>query len=481
MTDRTVSRRRLLKATGGIAGLMALPSIGTPASAAVDRPNILFIMADDLGYADLSCFGRRDYRTPALDALAAQGVRFTDAYANSPVCSPTRLALMTGRYQHRLRAGLEEPIAQQDHGLPPDHPTLPGLLRARGYTTALVGKWHLGRLPNYGPLKSGYDHFWGFRGGGIDYFTHGFAGRDDLWDDESRIQADGYLTDLLADRAIDVIRQSAADRKPFFVSLHFSAPHWPWEGPDDRAEAERIKANPTPAAYFHFDGGTQKTYAAIVQRMDHQIGRVLKTLESLGIARNTIVVFTSDNGGERFSDTWPFSGRKTELLEGGIRVPQIATWPGRIPAGSVTDQVFMTMDWLPTLLAMAGGAPSPSHPPDGLDLSAVLTGKAPRADRTVFWRHFNLEQEACREGDWKYLKIAGNSFLFNLADDPLERANLKARQPERFDRLVVSYRKWNEGMLPQDPLATTVGISGLEAADRNPSPTGHSMPPPRKP
>src|SRR5512142_2275286 len=319
--------------------------------AAEPRPNILFILADDLGYADLSCYGRRDYTTPNIDRLASGGVKFVQAYANSAVCSASRTALITGRYQYRLPVGLEEPIAREqnrDPGLPPEHPTLPSLLKKAGYRTHLVGKWHLGRLPKYGPLKSGYDHFWGFRGGGLDYFSHksGPANTDtaDLWEDDVKIERAGYLTDLLGDRAVSVIESGAKSRQPFLLSLHFNAPHWPWEGPGDEAESKRVRA------LMDFDGGTLQTYARMVERMDFQVGRVLKALDSGGIARQTIVVFTSDNGGERFSDTWPFTGRKTDLLEGGLRVPALVCWPECIPAGRTSEQAMITMDWFPTLL-----------------------------------------------------------------------------------------------------------------------------------
>src|SRR5215471_7769179 len=276
--------------------------------AADPPPNFVFIMADDLGYADVSCYGRRDYQTPNVDRIAAEGMKFTQAYANSAVCSATRTALITGRYQYRLPVGLEEPLGGgRNVGLPGGHPTLPSLLRESGYGTTLIGKWHLGSLPEYSPLKSGYDHFWGFRGGGVDYFTHKSApantNTDDLWDDDAKLHQTGYLTDLLGGRGVAVIADYAKANRPFFLSLHFNAPHWPWEGPDDEAESQRIKA------LTDFDGGSQKTYARMVGELDLQVGRVLKALDDSGIGGNTVVIFTSDNGGERFADTWPFTGR----------------------------------------------------------------------------------------------------------------------------------------------------------------------------
>jgi arylsulfatase A-like enzyme len=278
---------------------IATAAAGLLRAADTAHPNIVFILADDLGYADLSCYGRRDYSTPNIDALARQGVRFTQAYANSAVCSATRTALITGRYQYRLPLGLEEPLAgpARHVGLPPEHPTLPSLLKKSDYSTTLVGKWHLGFLPDFGPLKSGYDHFWGFRGSSLDYFTHQDGSQhDDLWDDDVPIHQTGYLTNLLGDRAVKVIREA---KNPYFLSLHFSAPHWPWEGPGDEAESRRIKA------LIDFDGGSLKTYASMVKALDEQVGRVMNAIGN----SNTIVVFTSDNGGERFSDTWPFTGK----------------------------------------------------------------------------------------------------------------------------------------------------------------------------
>src|ERR1051326_3610048 len=293
---KSISRRQFL-ATAAVAP-MAFASLDPTLSPSEGErmghpqdspPNIVFILADDLGYADVSCYGRPDFTTPNVDRLASDGMRFTQAYANSAVCSATRTALITGRYQYRLPVGLEEPLASpaRHTGLPPQHPTLPSLLKKAGYTTALIGKWHLGWLPNFGPLQSGYDHFWGFRAGALDYYTHkpgvGANAPEDLWDGDAKVHQVGYLTDLLGERATSFVRDSAQARKPFFLSLHFNAPHWPWEAPGDEAESQRVKS------LFDTDGGSQKTYARIVQAMDAQVGRVLAALESAGVAQNTIV------------------------------------------------------------------------------------------------------------------------------------------------------------------------------------------------
>ena len=427
------------------------------AQAADPPPNIVFILADDLGYADLSCYGRREYRTPNIDSIATAGVRFTQAYANSAVCSATRTALITGRYQYRLPVGLEDPLSgasqRRNIGLPPDHPTLPSVLKKAGYETTLVGKWHLGWLPDHGPLQSGYDHFWGFRGGALDYFTHKSGppttDTEDLWDGDVKIHQAGYLTDLMGDRAVSVIQDSARKARPFLLSLYFNAPHWPWEGPDDEAESQRIKA------LADYDGGSLATYARMVGRLDLQVGRVLEALETARIANNTIVVFTSDNGGERFSDTWPFTGKKTDLLEGGLRIPALVRWPGRVPAGATSDQVAITMDWMPTLLAAARTQPDPAYPPDGMSLLPHLTQNAAPVPRKLCWRYKNNAQRALRDGDMKFLKINDNTFLFDVVADPLERANLKDRQPEVYRRLVNDYETWNATMLPEDPQSST--------------------------
>jgi arylsulfatase A-like enzyme len=446
-------------------------------------PNIVFIMADDLGYADVSCYGRPDLRTPNIDRIAANGVRFLQAYANSAVCSATRTALITGRYQYRLPLGLEEPLTGRDVGLPPEHPTLPSLLRNAGYGTTLVGKWHLGALPRFGPLQSGYDHFYGFRGGAVDYYTHaGLDQKDDLWDGDVPVRRIGYLTELLGSRAVDVVNGYSKSRRPFFLSLHFNAPHWPWEAPGDEAESERLRNT----NLFDFDGGTQKTYQRMIEEMDRQIGRVLQALDANGLTENTIVVFTSDNGGERFADTWPFTGRKTELLEGGVRIPALISWPARVPRGRTTDQVAISMDWMPTLLATAGASPDPAFAADGISLLQVLAENAAPVPRTLFWRYKSNRQRAARDGDYKYLEILGNTFLFNVVDDPMERANLKVRHKGLYDRLVSRWHEWNATMLPEIDDSNTSGASGDEWADHIGAPKAggradHADPPRRPP
>src|ERR671936_861138 len=384
--QNAVTRRCFVQ--GSAASSLALASFGRTSFAQDTKPNIVFILADDLGYADVSCYGQRDYTTPNIDRLALEGLRFTQAYSNSANCSPTRVGLITGRYQMRLQVGLEEPInsaTPKTIGLPPTHPTLPSLLKKAGYGTSLVGKWHLGFLPDYSPLKSGYDRFFGIFGGAADYFNHGpDASRSgaeayQLHEQEVPVERHGYMTNLLGDRAVEIVEGYARAKEPFLLSLHFTAPPWPWEGPGDEEESKRIRNT------FHRDGGTQKTYMAMMQSLDGNVGRVLQALELHGLSANTIVIFTSDNGGERFSNIWPFTGMKGELLEGGLRFPAIARWPGHVAPGSVSDQAMITMDWMPTLLAAAGARPDPAFPSDGDDLAPALTGAAPRP-RKFYWR-----------------------------------------------------------------------------------------------
>jgi arylsulfatase A-like enzyme len=460
----TLTRRQFIRAAA--AGSLTVAGIGFSrvSRAQAVKPNIVFIMADDLGYADVSCYGQRDYATPNVDRLAIEGLKFTQAYSNSANCSPTRTGLITGRYQMRLPVGLEEPInptTPKGVGLPPSHPTLPSLLKKSGYATTLVGKWHLGFLPDFSPLKSGYDHFFGILGGAADYFNHGSKSSAPLYEDEVPVDRAGYMTNLLGDRAVQTIEGYARSKQPFLLSLHFTAPHWPWVGPDDEAESKRIAER-----LQHRDGGTQKTYMAMMQNLDSNIGRVLQTLDVHGLASNTIVIFTSDNGGERFSNTWPFSGMKGELLEGGLRIPAIVRWPGRVAAGSISEQVMISMDWMPTLLAAAGTQPDPGYPPDGENLLPVVTGRASPHARKLFWRFKAGAQRAVRDGDWKYLRIAGNEFLFDVVKDPRERANLKDRNKDIFDRLKNDWEAWNDTMLPERPRPAPYSQPGNLLADR---------------
>ena len=429
------------------------------------KPNIVYIMADDMGYADVSCYGRPDLKTPNIDRIAAKGVRFLQGYANSAVCTATRTALITGRYQYRLRLGLEEPLGAGNTvvGLPPEHPTLPSLLKKAGYSTTLIGKWHLGELPKFGPLKSGYDHFYGFRSGGIDYYRHeGTDHKPDFWDDDTPIEQMGYVTELFGNRAVDVVNGYAKARQPFFLSSAFQRAALA-VGSARRSGRIRTPANAR-------SGGVRRGHAEDVSTHDRGDGhadrpRLEGRSTTTALTNNTIVIFTSDNGGERFADTWPFTGRKTELLEGGLRIPSIISWPARLPQGKTSDQVSISMDWMPTLLAAAGSSPDPDYPMDGINLLPMLTGAAPIRPRTLFWRYKANAQRAIRDGDMKFLKILDNTFLFNVVDDPMERANLKDRQKDVYDRLVEKWLEWNQTMLPEVNESGTGGITGANQAD----------------
>jgi arylsulfatase A-like enzyme len=432
------------------------------------RPNILYIVADDLGFADLGCYGGRPGRwgavSPHIDALAAGGLRFTQGYANSPVCSPTRFALMSMRWQYRLRGALDEPINSRGKGsstlgLPPDVPTLPGLLRQAGYRTALVGKWHLGYPPHFSPLRSGYDHFYGVMTGGVDYFSHcSFNGDHDLYEGDAPRQDVGYLTDLITARAlrqIDDWAPGAQAGAPFFMSLHYTAPHWPWETRDDAhlsAELHRRIA--------HLEGGNVHTYQRMIHHMDEGIGQLVQRLRALGLLDDTLIVFTSDNGGERFSDNWPLVGGKMDLTEGGIRVPWVAHWPAGIAPGGVTNQHCLTMDWSATMLALGGGQPDPAHLLDGVSLQAVLHDPAATFARPMHWRMLHRGQRALRDGDWKYLQVDGLEYLFNLADDERERANQAKRAPERLASMRQQWLDWNAQFPPVPDDATVSLVNG---------------------
>ena len=415
------------------------------------RPNFVFILADDLGYADLGCYGGRSNCSPVLDRMAREGVRFTDGYANSSVCSPTRFALATGRWQHRLRGGADEPISGRKRGdpvlgLPPSHPTLASLLRDAGYATALVGKWHLGFAPHFGPLKSGYQEFFGPMSGGVDYFTHcDSAGNHDLYENEQEVRREGYLTDLITDRAVQFVKRQSG---PFLLSLHYTAPHWPWERREDEAESRRLEK------LYHFDGGSVAIYLEMIRQMDEGIGKLLAVLPE-----NTLVVFTSDNGGERFSDSWPLMGKKMDLLEGGIRVPYIVRWPERVPAGKTSAQLAITMDWVATFLDAAGVPAHRDSPLDGISLLPNLQDPRRVADRELFWRMKFRDQKAMRSGSWKWLSIEGHEYLFDLAKDQRERANLARREPGKLAQLRQKYIAWEASMpsIPEDARVSFIG------------------------
>lgn len=421
-------------------------ALATSRNPQTSRPNIIFILADDLGWGDLSCYGRPDYRTPNLDRLALEGVRFTDAYSGSAVCTPTRCAFITGRYPGRLKIGLIEPLPSTNHtvGLDPGHPTIASLLKKSGYNTALIGKWHLGFRPEWGPNAHGFDEFFGILSGATDYHLHKTGlGDPDLFENLAPVQRNGYLTDLLTDRAVNYVTRRRT--VPFYLSLHYTAPHWPWQ---DRKGGERVAfTDKTIEPITMGGGGSLKLYAEMMRSLDEGVGRVMKALKAAGVDKNTLVIFTSDNGGERFSYEWPFSGSKGDLLEGGIRVPAIVRWPTVVPANRVTHQMAITMDWTATILAAAETKAAEGYPLDGIDLMPVIKGASPVHDRTFFWRIF--DRDAVRQGKWKYLRDGTRRRLFDLSFDQHEQADFSKRNSDVFDRLAAEFEKWNQQMLPR--------------------------------
>ena len=412
------------------------------------RPNIIFILGDDLGWGDLSCYGRPDYGTPNIDRLALQGTKFTDAYSASAVCTPTRCGYITGRYPARFRIGLEEPLitTNSNVGLEPNQPTIASLLKQSGYQTALIGKWHLGFRPEWGPNAHGFDEFFGILAGAGDYFLHkNGLGKPDLYENLTPVERNGYLTDLLTERAVNYVKKPRS--APFFLSLHYTAPHWPWQGPQGGETIAFTERGTEPQLMTR--GGSLKLYAQMMKSLDDGVGRVMQSIKAAGIERKTLVIFTSDNGGERFSYQWPFSGRKGDLLEGGIRVPAIVRWPGVVPANRVTQQMAITMDWTATMVAAAKVDASAGHTFDGIDLLPVLKGTGRVTDRTFFWRIYS--RDAVRDGKWKYVRDGEVRRLFDLSVDQHEQADFSLSHPEVFQRLMKEFDKWNEQMLPRPP------------------------------
>ena len=425
--------------------LLAL-NIFQPAFSQKDRPNIIYIMADDLGYSDLSGYGRKDYSTPNLDKLASQGLKFVNAYSASPLCTPSRTGFMTGRYPARHSVGLREPLVMNKKdslvGLSPDQPTLALLLKTAGYETALIGKWHLGFLPKFSPNNNGFDYFYGIHSGAADYISHrGERLGHDLYENDQPVYPKGYLTDLLKNKAVEFLEKK--HDKPFFLSMQFNAPHWPWQGPGD---------SPYPDTMNLRAGGSQEVYAIMMKSLDDAVKAILETLDKQNLAANTVVIFTSDNGGDKFSDMGPLSGGKPQLWEGGIKVPAFVRWPGKIKVG-ITEQPIITLDWTATILDLAKGKPSSQFPPDGRSLLPFLTGERNLTPRTFYWRLFQRnQQKAMRDGDWKWLQDEKGEYLFNIAKDPGEKNNLKEKETAIFDALKKKYEQWESTVLKPIPL-----------------------------
>lgn len=415
------------------------------------RPNILVILADDLGAADLGVYGSPDIATPHLDQLAASGVRFTQGYSAGAVCSPTRIALYTGRHPGRTPGGLQEPIGQANSrdGIPPEHPTLASLLKKAGYSTHMVGKWHGGFLPSFGPLKSGWDTFYGNYSGGVDYFSkYAHTGTYDLYDGEELAEDPRYYTDIITEKAIGVLRDVRDQRAPWLFNLNFTSPHWPWEGRGDKAVSDELTAKVRAGngqALFHNDGGSLEKYKEMVENLDSSIGRVLAELRRTGQDKDTIVLFVSDNGGERFSYNWPFTGAKASLNEGGIRIPAILSWPGHLGKRQVDDTPVSTTDWTATFLELGGAEADPSYPLDGTSLVPHLFDGDEVPERDLFWR--TRSARALRRGDLKYVRLNNTDHLYDLGADVREQANLAAKRPADLAELRSAWEAINATLL----------------------------------
>lgn len=426
------NRRQFLRATAGAAFAQSPP-----------RPNVLLILIDDMGYADVGCYGGKDIRTPHIDRLAREGVRLTDCYSNGPVCTPTRCGLMTGRYQQRF--GLEWALGPgvKGYGLQPHNNTIARYLQKAGYKTGMFGKWHLGYEPEFGPNRHGFDEFYGLLSGNVDHYSHKEINNEADWYENTKpIEVTGYSTELLRDRALQYIDKVAGS--PFFLYLPFNSVHWPFQAPGRPGD---VRLRPT-----WFDGSREKDYKPMLESIDSAIGQVLAKLEAKGILDNTLIIFTNDNGGERLSDNRPFFHHKATLWEGGIRVPGILRWPGHLPKGKVSNQVAASMDFAATIAEACGLAPDPAQPFDGISLLPILTGKQPEQPRTLYWRinRVDRRQAAIRHGNWKWIREGEYDQLYDLSKDPGERKDVGWRNQKLVAELADKYTAW-ETMLKKNP------------------------------
>ncbi|TWU31820.1 sulfatase-like hydrolase/transferase [Novipirellula artificiosorum] len=431
---------------------------GSHAVEAGDRPNIVFILADDLGYGDLACYGREDIRTPNLDELAKQGVRFTNHYANGAECTPTRAALLTGRYQQWI-GGLECAIGTgnlgryddairlretNDLGFPTDEQSIVRLLKDAGYATAITGKWHLGYEPKFAPHLHGFDYTFYCIGGGMDYFHYldNVAGYN-LFQDGDPIRREGHFTDLATEEAIEFVKRQS-DEKPFFLYLAYTCPHSPFQGPDD------LTKNPLPLNSPLWNQGTAPpdVYIAMIEQMDTRIGDLLNTLDVEKLNGDTLVIFASDNGGTRSARNTPLSGIKGSTNEGGIRVPAIMRLPGVIPAGVDSDQACITFDFTKSIARIAGVKPAIDKPLEGIDIVQHVAEGRRDIDRTLYWRkpRGDTVWKGVREGTLKFVAQQRgdkeSEFLFDLATDVSETNDLKTSRPTDFKRLKAKYIEW---------------------------------------
>lgn len=421
------------------------------------RPNIVFIVADDMGYGDLGVTGAEDTHTPYLDKLASEGVLFTRFYANAPECTPTRTAIFTGRYQQRV-GGLECAIGTDDVGrygdairlaeqgelgLPTSEFTLVEGLKNAGYETIMSGKWHLGYRPQFSPNAHGFDHAFYIEGGNCDYYRHTEStGRNVLRLNGELIEREGYMTDLITNEAVVYLAKKQND-KPFFLYVPYTAPHSPFQVP--LADSGRL----VPEAMWN--EGTRAQYVQMVNRMDEGIGLILNTLRAKGFADNTLVVFISDHGGTKHqARNEPFFGHKGTLFEGGLRVPCIARWPGKLPAGKTTDRMGMTFDLTRSFFRIAGVDVPDGRKLDGIDILKDVQTDSPPRDRTLFWRYRRADRtwKAVRDGRWKYVlreSDAGyDEWLFDFDADEREQVNIMGKENEVLKRLEGLIRDWEK-------------------------------------
>jgi arylsulfatase A-like enzyme len=410
----------------------------TAAAFAKAPPNIVLIVADDLGVTDLSHYGNRDMLTPHIDSIARQGTAFTQAYVTAPVCMPSRMGFMTGRYQQRF--GMQT-LGNDRIGMPASELNLGQLLKGRGYATGMVGKWHMGVNPEYRPTVRGFDEFYGFLNGNTPYYP----GTGQFWRNDREIPKPAYLTDGFGEAAVDFVNRHAG--APFFLYLSFNAPHSPMQAPAHYVE--RFK---------HIPDQGRRIYAAMTAAMDDAIGRVLAALREKGVEDNTIVIFFSDNGGapQNYSENTPFRLGKYEIYEGGLRTPLFVQWKdGGVRAGATITAPVSALDVVPTALAAVNLAPDPVRPLDGVDLLPALRGQpgALSADRPLFWR-YGPYMAALRVGDWKILQagVGENKNpaweLYNLAQDAGEATNLAAHHPEKVRQLVATFEAWDKTLPP---------------------------------
>ncbi|MGK7397692.1 MAG: sulfatase-like hydrolase/transferase [Candidatus Cyclobacteriaceae bacterium M3_2C_046] len=401
-------------------------------------PNIILIMADDLGYGGIGCFGNQQVQTPHLDKLAVEGIKFTDFHANGPVCTPTRAALITGRYQQR--AGLEGVIYvrgdTRETGLDTTHLSIAEVMKKHGYTTGMMGKWHLGYDQEYNPVYHGFDQFYGYRSGNVDYHSHyDNAGIYDWFHQTDTLVEQGYVTDLITQHSVDFINQNR--EQPFFLLVNHEAPHVPFQGRNDPAYR-------FPDQEFSYHGPVEdqhRAYKEMIEVMDEGIGEIVQAVKQNGLAERTLVIFLSDNGGlNGYGDNGPLNGAKGNLYEGGHRVPAIAWWPDKIQPG-VSDQLLMSFDLFPTVLSVCAIDPA-QYELDGVDFSSVLFDQADLPERDLFWRY--RDQKAVRSDSIKLLITKQDTLLFNLYRDLAEQNSIKNKSVK--DRMLQKLEQWENEM-----------------------------------